>query len=117
VLTDNSLWENNPTFGGDGWRNLSPVGTILSVSAGGPDGVFAITADMHLWEHGAAGWAMLSSGSFASLSATENAAGQGDVFATLTDGSLWVNDPALPGDHWRELIASGVAQGVGPQRL
>jgi uncharacterized protein (TIGR03118 family) len=118
VLTDDSLWENNPAFGNAGhWQLLSPAGTILSISAGGPDSVFAITADHHLWEHTAAGWAMLSSGSFASVSATENAAGQGDVFATLTDNSLWVNDPALPGNHWMELLLSGVAAGAGPQRL
>jgi hypothetical protein len=108
---------NNPAFGGDHWRSLSPAGTILSVAAGGADGVFAITADHHLWEHTAAGWAFLSGGSFMSISATEKAAGQGDVFGTLTDSSLWVNDPALPGDHWREPLASGVAFGAAPQRL
>ena len=51
VLTDNSLWEHNPAFAGNGWANLSPVGTVLSASAGGTDEVFAITADQHLWQH------------------------------------------------------------------
>ena len=117
VLTDDSLWENNPAFGGGGWRSLSPAGTILSVSAGGPDGVFAISADHHLSEHTAAGWAFLSAGSFASLSGTENAAGQSEVFATLADASLWVYDPTLPGDHWQDLLASGVAFGAAPELL
>lgn len=117
VLTDDSLWENNPLFGGDGWRSLSPAGSILSISAGGPDGVFAISADHHLSERTAAGWTFLSAGSFASLSGTENAAGQSEVFATLADASLWVYDPALPGDHWQDLLASGVAFGAAPELL
>ena len=77
-------------------ENLSPAGTILSVSAGGADDVFAITADNRLWEH-TAGWAILSTGSFASLSGAKNTAGQGDVFAVLTDTSFWEYDPAFPG--------------------
>jgi PQQ enzyme repeat len=118
VLTDNSLWEDNPAFANAGhWQNLSPAGTILSASAGGPDGVFAITSDHHLWEHAAAGWSLLSTGTFAALSATENAGGQSEVFATLADSSLWQYDPALPGDHWRDLVASGVAFGAASQLL
>ena len=117
VLSDNSLWENNALFGGDGWRNLSPAGTILGVSAGGPDEVFAITADHHLWEHTAAGWSLLSSGSFAALSATENSTGQGVVFATLTDSSLWEYDPASSGNPWQDLLTSGVAFGAGTRLL
>jgi Bacterial Ig-like domain (group 3) len=109
VLTDHSLWENNPTFAGDHWRLLSPAGTILSVSAGGADDVFAITSDHRLWEHKAAGWGLLSVGSFASLSGATNTAGQGDVFAVLTDTSFWEYDPAFPG--WRILVQSGVASG------
>jgi Bacterial Ig-like domain (group 3) len=109
VLTDHSLWENNLAFGGDHWRLLSAAGSILSVSAGGADDVFAITSDNHLWEHTASGWAIRSVGSFASLSGATNAAGQGDVFAVLTDTSFWEYDPAFPG--WQDLVPSGVAFG------
>jgi hypothetical protein len=104
VLTDHSLWENH----GGGWQLLSAAGSILSVSAGGPDGVFAVTADHHLWEHTSAGWAFLSSGLFTSLSASQNQAGQSDVFATMSDTSFWEYNPLFSGD-WRDLIPSGVA--------
>jgi hypothetical protein len=104
VLTDHSLWENH----GGGWQQLSAAGSILSVSAGGPDGVFALTADHHLWEHTSAGWAFLSSGLFTSLSASQNQAGQSDVFAALSDTSFWEYNPLFSGG-WRDLIPSGVA--------
>ena len=98
--------EYNPAFAG-GSLNLSPVGTILSVSAGGADEVFAITSDNHLWEH-TAGWAILSTGSFASLSGATNTAGQGDLFAVLTDTSFWEYDPAFPG-LWQDLVPTGAS--------
>ena len=103
VLTDHSLWENH----NGGWQLLSGAGTILSISAGGPDGVFALAADHHLWEHTMGGWAFLSSGLFSSL-ASENQSGQSDVFAVLSDASFWEYNPLFSGG-WRNLISSGVA--------
>jgi hypothetical protein len=105
VGTDHSLIEYNSAFAG-GSMSLSPAGTILSVSAGAADEVFAVTSDNHLWAH-TAGWAILSTGSFVSLSGAKNSAGQGDLFAVLTDTSLWEYDPAFPG-LWQDLLPSGV---------
>jgi hypothetical protein len=110
VGTDDSLLEYNPAFAGNHLQLLSPAGTILSVSAGAADQVFAVTADNHLWAHSAAGWAILSTGSFASLSGAKNSAGQGDLFAVLSDTSFWEYDPAFPG-LWQDLVPSGVAAG------
>jgi hypothetical protein len=108
VLTDDSLWENNPAFGGQGWRLLSPSGTILAAAAAGTDQVFAVTADHTLWQHLLMGWSPSSSGSFQSASGTETASGTGDLFAVLSDGSLWEYNAAFAGTHWRELYPAGV---------
>ena len=107
VRTDHSLWEHTTT----GWQNLSPAGTILSISsitdAAGQDDVYAVTADSHLWEHTPAGWAMLSAGSFQQLSAATNSSGNAVIFAVLTDNSLWENSSLFAGDHWRRLSPGG----------
>ena len=122
VLADNSLWENNPAFGGDGWRNLSPAQTVLSISAitdmSNPtttnprEVVFAITADHNLWEHTPAGWSLLSAGNFLSVSAGLNAASQAEVFGVLADNSLWEHNPASPGDGWSNLSQAGTILSV-----
>ena len=115
VLTDNSLWEDSSLNPG-GWANLSPAGTILSISAitdaAGADDVYAITANRNLWEHTPAGWAMLSGGAFQSVSAGRNGAGQAVVYGVLTDASLWENNPAFAGDHWQNLSPAGTILGV-----
>ena len=57
-------------------------------------------------------WAFLSGGSFASVSGrAENAAGQGEAFAVLTDASFWEYNPALSG-LWQDLLTSGAAAGA-----
>ena len=77
----NSLWEDSSLNPG-GWAMLSPGGTILTISAGLNDDVYAITvAGNTLWEHTPAGWAELSSGSFQSISAGLNDTGQAVVYA------------------------------------
>ena len=85
---------------------LSRAGTILAVSAvqagDAATDVFAITTGLAgaqyqntLWEFSTVtGWSLLSTGSFAEISAATNAAGQGVVFGVLTDGSLYEQDPA-----------------------
>ena len=116
MLTDDSLWENSSQFGGDGWRNLSPAGTILSISAiqdvSNADLVFAVTANHQLWEHTPAGWSLLSAGNFLSISAGLNAASQAEVFGVLADNSLWEHNPASPGDGWSNLSPAGTILGV-----
>ncbi len=107
VGTDHSLTEYNAAFTG-GSTVLSGAGTILSVSAGAADDVFAITSDNHLWEHTPTSWLIRSTGSFASLSGANKKAGQGDVFAVLTDTSMWEYDPAFPG-LWQDLVPSGAS--------
>ena len=49
---------------------------------------------------------LLSVGSFRQVSAGLNGAGQAEVFAVLTDDSLWENSPSIPGG-WRLLSPSG----------
>ena len=117
VGTDDSLTEFNPALGG-GSQVLSGAGTILSASAGAADQVFAVTADHHLWSHTtAAGWSLLSMGTFESISGgTTAAAGVGEVFGVLSDGSLWEYNPALGGDGFLELLTSGTASASTPQR-
>ena len=95
---------------------LSGGGTVLSASGGGPDEVFAITADHHVWDHRLSGWSILSSGWFTSLSATATAAGQSEVFATLADGSLWEHNPAYVNQLWLELVNGGVQTVAAPRR-
>ena len=109
VLTDASLWEFNPAWESAPWRNLSPAGTVLSASAAGGDQVFAITSDMHLWQHSAAGWSLTSTGSFASISGEDNS-DRGEVFAVLADSSLWEYSAG-----WAELD-TGVLAAAAPRR-
>ena len=89
---------------------LSPSGTILSVTAGGPDEVFAITAagPNNLWEHSDSGWSQLSVGTFASVSAPQYPTPSDEVFAVLSNGSFWEYDTGLS-YPWLELLASGAA--------
>ncbi len=113
VAAGGSLWEQNPSNGvglNIGWQMLSPSGTILSVTAGGPGEVFAITAagPNNLWEHSDSGWSQLSVGMFASISAPQYATGSDEVFAVLSNGSFWEYDTGLS-DPWLELLASGAA--------
>ncbi|HVS39123.1 MAG TPA: autotransporter-associated beta strand repeat-containing protein [Gemmataceae bacterium] len=82
----NSLWEDNA----GAWSMLSGPGTILSVSAGGPDTAFAITTyGDTLWKHSDTGWSELSPGAFAQVSASAVGAPQDALFAVLTNGSIW----------------------------
>ena len=102
--------------GGYVWTNLSPAGTILAVSAAGPDQAFAITADHHLWQHGPSGWSLRSTGSFTSISG-ENNAGASEVFAVLADTSLWEYQMPLTGSPtWNQLDANGVLAASGPRQ-
>ena len=108
VLTDNSLWEQDPALGvglNAGFTNLSAAGTILSVSAvtdaaGNPD-AFAITESgpNNVWEHNPAlpndHWEQLSSGNFLSVSAGLNGLGQAVVYGVVNGGSLWEQNPAV----------------------
>ncbi|HVS40076.1 MAG TPA: Ig-like domain repeat protein [Gemmataceae bacterium] len=118
VLTDNSLWEQNPANGtglNAGWTMLSPGGTILNVSAGGPDEVFAVTADHHLWDYHLGTWSLESVGTFESVSAGEaSGLDHGEAFGVLADTSVWEYDPFLPGGPWEDLVASGAAVTAAP---
>ena len=114
VLADHSLWEHNPASGGDGWSNPSPAGTVLSVAAGGRDEAFAITSDHQLWDHTTAGWMKLSAGSFASVGGGESS---GEVFAVLTDASLWAYNPNYFNAPWINLLLAGTAQAGAAPRL
>jgi hypothetical protein len=110
VLADASLWEDSPAVGSPGnWQMLSPAGTILGITAAGRDEAFAVTADHNLWQRRLAGWALVSSGSFRSVSGNDTGGGLGEVFGVLSDSSLWEFNPAFPGpSHWQELIPAGV---------
>jgi hypothetical protein len=111
MLADHSLWEYNPAFANtDHWLRLSPAGTMLGVSAGGPDQVFAITADRHLSQHTLSGWTVLSASSLTTLSGQGNG-GHGEVFAVLADGSLWQYTTS-----WALLDPTGVLAAVAAQR-
>jgi hypothetical protein len=115
VGTDNSLTEFNPAFGG-GSQLLSGSGTILSVTAGTRDQVFAITSDHHLWEHDAAGWALLSVGTFESVSGYKTNTGSGAVLGVLSDGNLWDYNPSSAGG-WQQLTETAdVLFASAPQR-
>ena len=108
VGADHSLTQTSYT----GSVQLSPAGTVLAATSSldfTGDGyvVFAITSDSHLWRHGAAGWAMLSAGSFQSVSAAANSSGKAVVFGVLTDDSLWENSSQFGGDGWRNLSPAG----------
>ena len=117
ILSDNSLWEQNPAKGtglNAGWTQLSGMGgapaAFLSAAAGRADTVYAISASDHtLWMHNLSGWQQLSIGTFAQISPSETAA-QDLVFATLTDGELWeYNAGLLPANPWAPVTVNGHA--------
>ncbi len=125
VLTDGSLWENNPAFGGDAvnnWTILSAAGTIQSVSAGGGETAFAITTGAAgpenldtLWEYTpVAAWSQLSIGSFTHISAGRTVVAQDMVFATMTDSSFWAFSPGGAGGTGTEWLDGGVASSSTP---
>jgi hypothetical protein len=85
LAADASLWEYR-----GGWAELSPAGTILSISAGTHDDVFAVAGDQSLWEFAHGGWRMLSpAGTITAIQAGVSATGADVVFALAGDGSLW----------------------------
>jgi hypothetical protein len=123
VLTNGTLWEQNPAFGPagvdrqfiqlSGMNGLPP--SFTSVAAGGPDRLFAIAADKTVWEETPAGVTHVSLAFTATqLSATETPSASDEVFMTLTDGSLWEYSLSLPGNHFKQLLASGVASSSTP---
>ena len=97
VTADNGLWEHTPTV----WTQLSPSGTIQSISAGtdanGGAAVWAVAGDASFWEWtDSRGWAELSA---AGTIGTFNAAGNDVVFALAGDHSFWEHSPS----GWAEL--------------
>ncbi len=104
----NSLWEYDATLAG-GWRMLSGPGTILSVSSGGANEVYAITADHRLWDYKMGNWSMLSTGDFTSISGTEApASGHSEVYAVLADTSWW-----MYATSWSKLSSAGALASSG----
>jgi hypothetical protein len=110
VLADGSLWEQHTSAGVDtGWAQLSPAGTVKSISAvtdvNGNEECYAIVTgaagpqyNNTLWLHGPAfpgGWVQISSGQFQQISAGLNAAGQALMYGVLTNGKLWEQNPAF----------------------
>jgi hypothetical protein len=72
-----------------GWTLLSGAGTIVSVSAGEPGKVVAVTtAGDSVWMYSGSAWKPTSSGSFGQVSASVSATND-DLFGRLTDGDLW----------------------------
>jgi hypothetical protein len=106
LTSDASLWEYNPARAGtgpfkpDGWALLSPAGTILAVSAGAQEDVFALASDQSLWEFSQGAWTLLSpAGTILSIQAGTSASGADVVFALASDHSLWQNAAGA----WAEL--------------
>ena len=96
----NSLWEYNPDNRA-AWIQLSPGGTILSVSATSTvsgETAFAISSwGDTLWQYKTTGlpsWTQLSTGSFTQISAGLNSSGQAVVYGIVQGGSLWEQNPA-----------------------
>jgi uncharacterized delta-60 repeat protein len=141
VLSDGSLWEQDPAFGpvgkNSGWKNITGIPSVIVVpgiaaatlptfnnpfgptsflsAAGGPDKVFAVAAGHSLWEYSnTSGWQELSGRSFTNTSARQTAAGADEVFATMTDGSLWEYSTGGAGPAFQELLPSGVASSSAP---
>jgi hypothetical protein len=116
LKADGSLQQNSL---GSGVQELSPAGTILSMSSvtdgNGQQVVYAIAAAGHsLWKHTFAGWTELSAGFFGQISAATNAAGAAVVFGIIGSGdaisanSLW----EFNGSLWQELSGAGTIQSV-----
>ena len=110
MLNDGSLWEQHVSFGlNTGWVQLSPAGTIQSISAvtdfKGNEWCYAIVTGAAgaqyqntLWLHGPAfpaGWVQISSGTFQQVSAGLNSSGQALMYGVLTNGQLWEQNPAF----------------------
>jgi hypothetical protein len=80
----------------------------------GGEVAFAVTADHNLWEYDlsqagtapfkADGWALLSAGTFQSVTGQKAGEGQGDVLGVLADGSLW----EFANSQWSQLSPGGV---------
>jgi hypothetical protein len=134
ILTNSQLWEQNPAFGpiglDSGFQELSGASGLTdangkpilfnSVQAAGPDKVFGIAQDQNTWEHtltnNVATNTELTHGMLASqLSATETQSGIDEVFETLIDSSFWEYSSAFPGNHFKELLTSGVAASSTPE--
>jgi sugar lactone lactonase YvrE len=130
LLTNGSLWEQGHFSGVDvGWSELSGNGTIKYISAvtdaSGNDHVYVIDTPQvgakyanTLWEHIPAGWRQDSTGQFSSISAGLNSAGQAVVYAILTNGQLWEQNPAFGpiglDSGWHELSgANGLTDANG----
>ena len=98
------------------------VALEYGVSAGLNGEVFALESNLlvpnsSVWlvGKGTSGWHIISTGSFAQVSATQTAAGADVVFGTLTDGSLWeyTSGPGVT-TGWTELLTGGVASTATP---
>ena len=74
--------------------------------------VFAVTTTGNsLWEHGPGGWGEVSSGSFAQVSASAALGASDELFAALSNGSLWEFTDAA---GWRELLTAAVTAASAP---
>ena len=113
MLTDNELWENNPEFGGDGWKQLSGPGTVLSVSTGAADTAFAIMGNHQLEEFQGGVGSVISAGNWDQISGTQTADGQPEVFGVLANTSLYEFTAAL---GFPNLVPSGVLSAAAPAR-
>jgi len=98
------------------------VSLEYSVTAGLNGELFALQSNPSnplsstwLTKQGASGLLLLSTGSFAQVSATQTTAGADVVFGTLTDGSLWeyTSGPGVT-TGWQELLTGGVASTATP---
>ena len=99
LASDSSLWSTPRRL-----DELSPAGTILSVSGGadasGGAEAFAVASDHSLWQFDKNAWQLLSpAGTINSVSAVAGAA-----FAVACDGSMWQHAPGdgravAGGDH------------------
>ncbi len=112
MLSDGSLWEQDPAGAGlnVGWTERSGASNVLSVTAGGVgDEAFVIETNHNVYRLTPSGLTQLSSnGTVESVSATATQ-GQDEVFAVMTDGSLWEYSPNFPGNHFEEILSGGVA--------
>ncbi|WP_143393603.1 hypothetical protein [Fimbriiglobus ruber] len=131
IKNDGTLWENNPQFDPAAGQNLSAQwlevspGSFTAISAtrnaNGDQVVYAIRSDGTLWENNLqfnptdsatdlnGHWAEVSPGSFTAISATRNSDGNPVVYAILSGGTLWENNPQFNptdpnmNDHWAEV--------------
>ncbi len=116
MLTDDSLYEYNPAFGGSNFKELSGPSTYLSVSAGAADTAFAITANHTLEEFQLGVGSLISAGDWDQISGTQTADGKAEVFGVLGNASLWEFSPDLGGDGFQMLVPSGALSAAAPAR-